>query len=76
MTVRPHNYGRIRVPLIFSFTSGKGNRFRILREVIYKAVHNVQIFSDLQPVTPYSKPAKRDIPKLNVVRSDNTPDIE
>ena len=76
MTVRPYNYGRVRVPLMFSFTRGKSNKFRILREVVYKAVHNVEIFSELQPVTPYIKPKKKETTRMSVVRSDNLPDIE
>ena len=81
MVVRPRFYGHIRIPVMLMFETmprpgGTADKFRILREVLCICTKNSALYQELQPVVPYVKVKKPTQMPMEVVRSDNKPDLK
>ena len=72
----PKDFGRVRVPILFTFTRGDSQKMIILREIVYKCVINPEILQVIQPVAPYTKPEVVEALELEIVTSDLKPNIE
>lgn len=79
MVFKPKYYGRIHVPLIFTFdvVGGNGSQsFRIVRELRYICVRDVALYMEIQPVAPFKREKPLEATYAPVIQSDFRPDFK
>lgn len=75
VTIKPTYYGRLKIPILLTFERF-GKTLKILKEVVYKCVPNSQVFEEIKPVAPYSKPEPEPPSQLEIVRNEKRTSTE